>query len=49
MGVGRAFTARHGEIMTTAHKEMIWERNFDAAQKREPGKHLLVDFSAAPM
>ena len=34
--------------MTTAHKEIAWERDFDAAQKRG-GKHVLVDFSAAPM
>ena len=35
--------------MATAHKEITWERDFDAAQKRAGGKHLLVDFSAAPM
>jgi hypothetical protein len=35
--------------MTTAHEEIVWERDFEAARKREPGKHVLVDFSAAPM
>ena len=35
--------------MATAHKEITWERSFEAAQKRGEGKHLLVDFSAAPM
>jgi hypothetical protein len=35
--------------MTTANKTITWERDFDAAQKRGGGNHLLVDFSAAPM
>ena len=35
--------------MQTAQKAITWERDFDAAQKRTGGKHLLVDFSAAPM
>ena len=35
--------------MATAHQEIVWERDFDAAQKRGGGKPLLVDFSAAPM
>jgi hypothetical protein len=35
--------------MTTAHKEITWERDFDAALERGRGKPLLVDFSAAPM
>ena len=35
--------------MTTAQKEITWERAFDAAQEHAGGKHLLVDFSAAPM
>ena len=39
----------HGELMSTTHKEIAWERDFDAAAKRGGGKHLLVDFSAAPM
>ncbi len=39
---------RREDTMTTAHKEIAWERDFDAAQKRG-GKHVLVDFSAAPM
>jgi hypothetical protein len=57
-GVGRGlygpaeiegFTARQETIMTTTHKELTWERNFDTALERGGGKHLLVDFSAAPM
>ena len=35
--------------MTTAHKQITWERTLEAAQKQAGGKHLLVDFSAAPM
>jgi hypothetical protein len=35
--------------MSIANKEITWERDFDAAQKHSGGKHLLVDFSAAPM
>jgi hypothetical protein len=35
--------------MSTAHKEITWERDFDAALKRSGGKQLLLDFSAAPM
>jgi hypothetical protein len=34
--------------MTTAHKEITWERDFDAALKRG-AQHVLLDFSAAPM
>ena len=35
--------------MAIASKEIAWERGFDAAQQHSGGKHLLVDFSAAPM
>jgi hypothetical protein len=35
--------------MSTAHKEITWERDFDAALGRVGSKHVLVDFSAAPM
>ena len=35
--------------MTTAHKEITWERELEPALKRSNGKHVLVDFSAAPM
>ena len=34
--------------MPIASKTIAWERDFDAAQKHSGGKHLLVDFSAAP-
>ena len=40
---------RQETIMTTAHKEITWERDFEAAQQRSGGKHLLLDFTAAPM
>jgi len=36
-------------LMATTHKELTWERDFEAALERGGGKHLLVDFSAAPM
>ena len=36
-------------LMATTHKELTWEPNFEAALARGGGKHLLVDFSAAPM
>jgi hypothetical protein len=35
--------------MATAQKEITWERNFEAALEHSGGKHVLVDFSAAPM
>ena len=35
--------------MATAHKEITWERDFESALKKSAGKHVLVDFSAAPM
>lgn len=35
--------------MTTANKEITWERDFDAVLKNAGGTHVLVDFSAAPM
>jgi hypothetical protein len=35
--------------MATTHKEITWERDFEAALKNSGGKHVLVDFSAAPM
>ncbi len=34
--------------MTTAHKEIAWERDFEAARQLG-GNHVLVDFTAAPM
>jgi hypothetical protein len=46
--VGRRRTKQETR-MTTLNKEIAWERDFDAAQKHSGGKHLLVDFSAAPM
>jgi hypothetical protein len=35
--------------MATAHKEITWERDFDAALKRGGARDVLLDFSAAPM
>lgn len=35
--------------MTTVHKEITWERDLDAALKNSGGKHVIVDFTAAPM
>jgi hypothetical protein len=37
--------------MALATKEVMWQRDFDAAlaDAQRTGKHVLVDFSAAPM
>ena len=35
--------------MAIAHKEITWERDFDAALNHSGGKHVILDFTAAPM
>ena len=37
------------DTMATTHKAITWERDFDAVLKSAGAKHVLVDFSAAPM